>query len=75
MVDDVQIPKINKVVKGWAVKGQIGYGKNLKRCFGLQPSQYLGAVPMKIQLKYVLGTSWDRFGGGKMLQLTVSHAA
>ena len=30
---------------------------------------------MEIQLKYVLGTSWDRFGGGKMLQLTVSHAA
>ena len=29
---------------------------------------------MKIQLKSMLGTSRDRFGGGKMLQLTVSHA-
>ena len=35
----------------------------------------LGAVPMKIQLKSMLGTSRDRFGGGKMLQLTESHAA
>ena len=29
---------------------------------------------MKIQLKSMLGTSRDRFGGWKMLQLTVSHA-
>ena len=30
---------------------------------------------MKIQLKSMLGTSRNRFGGGKMLQLTESHAA
>jgi hypothetical protein len=30
MVDDVQIPKMNKVVKGRVVKGQIGYGINLE---------------------------------------------
>jgi hypothetical protein len=30
LVDDVQIPKINKVVKGRVVKGQIGYGINLE---------------------------------------------
>ena len=30
---------------------------------------------MKIQLKSMLGTSRARFGGGKMLQLTESHAA
>ena len=30
---------------------------------------------MKIQLKSMLGTSQNRFGGGKMLQLTESHAA
>ena len=28
---------------------------------------------MKIQLKSMLGTSRDRFGGGKMLQLTKSR--
>ena len=30
---------------------------------------------MKIQLKSMLGTSRDRFEGGKMLQLTERHAA
>jgi len=29
-IDDVQIPKISKVVKGRVVKGQIGYGISLE---------------------------------------------
>ena len=35
MVDDVQIPKMNKAVKGRVVKGQIGYGINLEEMLWL----------------------------------------
>ena len=75
MVDDVQIPKLNKVVKGRVVKVQIGYGINLEEMLWLAassvPRSDSNENPAEINVGHVLGS----FRWLKMLQLTESHAA
>ncbi|MAJ04287.1 MAG: hypothetical protein CMH03_06115 [Marinovum sp.] len=62
MVDDVQIPKINKVVKGRVVKGQIGYGINLEEMLWLTastlPRSCSNENPAKINVGHVSGSFW-----------------
>ena len=62
MVDDVQIPKMNKVVKGRVVKGQIGYGINLEERLWLTvpsiPRSGSNENPAKINVGHVSGSFW-----------------
>ena len=60
MVDDVQIPKMNKVVKGRVVKGQIGYWINFEEMLWLTassiPRSGSNENPAKINVGHVSGS-------------------
>ena len=57
------------------MKVQIGYGINLEEMLWLTASPIPRSGSNENPVKIILGTSRDRFGGGKMLQLTESYAA